>query len=849
MRKLLPLFFLFIFAGTLIGQDYQNFKWLHQTPHGNTLRWVKMWDANNWYAVGYSGTFMKTSNAGASWFFHQKAGIPRTDGSTGYLYDAHFFNQSTGVVVGTGGVMRTTNGGQTFDTVQVNVPVGTSTVYQVYFLNDQIGYLAGPSTARIARTSDGGLTWTINTTLTSATYYDVWTPNDTLIIAATSSGNIRRSTDAGLTWATISTGASATMYKLEFENATTGWVSGTSSSVRYTTDAGLTWTNANTGIPTGKTFYDIDIVPGTPNAVYLTGDSYDLYKTTDMGTTWTTVSFLSPTQPWTSTHYATDFFGNSFAIVGAFGLFESKTGTANPVCYTNFIKAGNTYDIWSYGDRIVAIGAPSAGGVQDNIMISTNGGNTWSFPTLTDAPRSPVYVPAPEEGEQSEMDLTAASSTTFRSLLMTSPTNGTAVGSLGAVYKTTTGGLTWDSVVTNISATADLWKIDFVSPSIGWAFSNTSDAAGTIWKTTDAGATWTQQVLTGQTTSATRIYGADMVNENYGWVVNYTPRPFKTTDGGATWVLQLLSDAYGGFLYDIQMFDTLNGYCIGGSGRFYKTTNGGTNWDVQPTPVTASLYDMEFADMNTGVISGSSGVILYTTDGGTTWQVDGTSGVSTNYAIYVKYPSTDVDTTSLYVGGGSGYIFKSSIYLVPVELASFRASVNGSAVTLNWSTATELNNLGFEVQRSSDGNWVNLGFVSGKGTTTEISQYSFIDKNLKEGIYSYRIKQIDQDGSYNYYNLPESVEISVPLEFELSQNYPNPFNPSTSIRFSVANSGLVQLKVYDILGKEVTTLVNEQREAGRYEVQFDGSKYSSGVYFYEIKAGDFTAVKKLMLMK
>ncbi len=187
--------------------------------------------------------------------------------------------------------------------------------------------------------------------------------------------------------------------------------------------------------------------------------------------------------------------------------------------------------------------------------------------------------------------------------------------------------------------------------------------------------------------------------------------------------------------------------------------------------------------------------------------------------------------------------------IVPVELTSFAANVNGNSVSLIWSTATETNNNGFEVQRkSSNSSWINIGFVSGFGTTTEAQSYSFTDKDLAVGSYSYRLKQIDLDGTYEIY-AGINVDVNAPVTFSLEQNYPNPFNPSTSIKYSVAQDGFVNVSVFNLIGEKVATLVNSNMKAGSYELSFNASQLSSGVYFYSIEAGDFKAVRKMMLMK
>ncbi len=199
--------------------------------------------------------------------------------------------------------------------------------------------------------------------------------------------------------------------------------------------------------------------------------------------------------------------------------------------------------------------------------------------------------------------------------------------------------------------------------------------------------------------------------------------------------------------------------------------------------------------------------------------------------------------------------------VVPVELTSFTAVQKGAFVNLEWNTATELNNHGFEIERRTivdgkESEWHTIGFKKGHGTLTEPRTYSYLDKieGLSADQIMYRLKQIDYNGNFEYSDAV-LVENVVPLEFEISQNYPNPFNPSTLISYDVPQQSFVSLKVYNVTGEEISTLVNGIKEAGRYEVTFDASEMPTGVYFYVYKAGSaessssVLATKKMLLLK
>lgn len=191
---------------------------------------------------------------------------------------------------------------------------------------------------------------------------------------------------------------------------------------------------------------------------------------------------------------------------------------------------------------------------------------------------------------------------------------------------------------------------------------------------------------------------------------------------------------------------------------------------------------------------------------------------------------------------------------LPVELTAFSADVAVNNVSLSWTTETEVNNHGFEIQRQVVRNdvaseWAIRGFIDGEGTSSESKNYSFVDdaNDIDAQVLRYRLKQIDYDGSFSY---SETVEVTLPpTEFALHQNFPNPFNPSTAIEYAIAQEGMVTLDIYNSIGENVATLLNKQHEAGNYKVTFNAASLPNGIYFYTLHANGNTITKKMMLVK
>ncbi|MFH0735329.1 MAG: T9SS type A sorting domain-containing protein [bacterium] len=187
---------------------------------------------------------------------------------------------------------------------------------------------------------------------------------------------------------------------------------------------------------------------------------------------------------------------------------------------------------------------------------------------------------------------------------------------------------------------------------------------------------------------------------------------------------------------------------------------------------------------------------------------------------------------------------------LPVELSSFTASITNNTVNLNWATATEINNYGFEVEKSLDKtNWNKIAFVEGHGNSNNVNNYAYTDNQIaKSGYYYYRLKQLDNDGAFTYSDITE-VNVNMPSKFELAQNYPNPFNPTTKISYSIPEASSVKMTIYNTIGQIVRTINQGYKEAGSYTVEFNGSDLNSGIYFYKLEAGKNNQIRKMILIK
>jgi photosystem II stability/assembly factor-like uncharacterized protein len=451
---------------------------------------------------------------------------------------------------------------------------------------------------------------------------------------------------------------------------------------------------------------------------------------------------------------------------------------------------------------------------------------------------------------------------------------------------------------------------------LGMDFYLQQEYRGYFVETTDGGLNWHPKGSFED--SVYYLVGMSFINQLTGFLLAMGPTSntaaiLKTVDGGVIWNYVYLFENNLS-LRDIKFYDQSNGIAVGSTdnnGVVLRSVDGGDNWEKIILPDFAAANQVTYLNNNTLLISGTNsvfqGVVYKSIDGGISWQeyknygnmvnvntmnslpASGTilisgdlyqsglsmpftdisidNGLTWHYAqlsefqIYSTLNSKIVDYSRWYITGTKNAITNGFVLYtdnaagVPVELVSFSAEASGKGIHLKWITASELNNLGFEVERAlpsttpGQDDWVRIGFVEGKGTTTEIQNYFYTDDlyGVNELKFYYRLKQIDFNGTYGY---SEEIEIEgAPRSFGLGQNFPNPFNPFTTIKYEIPESRFVTIKVYDVLGKEVAILVNEEKPVGEYEVEFIGNNFPSGIYFYQLQAGSFVKTKKMILLK
>jgi photosystem II stability/assembly factor-like uncharacterized protein len=449
---------------------------------------------------------------------------------------------------------------------------------------------------------------------------------------------------------------------------------------------------------------------------------------------------------------------------------------------------------------------------------------------------------------------------------------------LNVIFRSTDNGISWENIrPSEINWTNPGWKI--VIDENDSLFLCTIPG---VWKSADYGESWRYLMNNFPHPNGPGLVRDMLILPNKNYVAACMGGIYFSEDDGITWNYSNSNTAN-----DEDLELGLNGYVFAANPTaswfgLYRSTDGGINWDEG-----WGLPTWCFTVMNDSTIFAGTDYGLYkTTDHGENWIDTGVGiyadelfttttqsilsmasynsiggvylsedeGLTWNLVFDKVAESFAQDSAGFIYAGTTDGIYRIHESALPVELVSFNTSVNGNIVLLNWTTASEINNKGFEIQRLDDSmpgsEWSKVGFVEGKGTTTKTHNYSFIDKYLESGLYKYRLKQVDYNGAFEYSKML-TIEIIQLTDFRLYQNYPNPFNNNTVIKYSIRKNGPVSLNMYNLLGEHLVTLVNEVQNSGKYQIEFDATKYdlNSGIYLLKLQNDEDFSVVKLIYLK
>ena len=704
------------------------------------------------------------------------------------------------------------------------------TLYGVSFSDENNGTAVGEYGA-IIRTTNGGNSWIVQESGTTKNLRSVSFPDPNNGTAVGDNGIILHTTNGGTTWKAQSSGTAETLYGVSFPDANNGTAVGlwtTVGTVFHTTDGGDTWvpqqtsTTGSNGVFISVSFADVNngTIVGNDGIIEHTTDGGNSWLAQNSGTTHTLdgVSFLDVNNgiavglagtiikttdagaSWTKIQFSSssDLLDVSFTNIN-FCLIVGINHTVVKLTSTSWTRyyldgTGNFYGA-SFNTIV---------GVNGQIFCTTDSGTNW------DSQRT-------------------GPTRTLIGISLTNENVGTVVGDGGTILRTTDGGNNW-TLQPYSSPTIGGSLYDYLND-VSFSDDNNGFIAGgyfhplpgvatydngLILHTSDGGTNWqsvynySQSAFRGiscpSTNTCIAVGYVDLYDQSSSswidhacWVI--------TKNGGINWANRYFGSITDP-LTDVSFINDNIGVLVGYNGRILRTTDGADSWHIQTSGTTKNLQGVCFIDANNGVVVGNDGTILKTINGGTTWTPQ-TSGTSEDlYGVHLT------DKNNGKIAGSNGTILYTT---------------NGGTNWLIQEVYTDEDL--FAVSFAND----KIGNVAGDNGT--------ILRTTNGGITS----------------ISEYIKFELPTGFTLSQNYPNPFNPTTKIRYTIPNVGtsfmkFVKIKVFDILGREVATLVNEEKPAGNYEVEFNarsygGSNLSSGVYFYRMQAGDFRQTKKMILLR
>ncbi|HEX2869008.1 MAG TPA: YCF48-related protein [Ignavibacteriales bacterium] len=731
---------------------------------------------------------------------------PKPQGNT--IHDIFMFSKDTLCAVGDlGTFMKTTDGGKSWD-VKHHIGNTSYNLESVHFVDRNNGWAAGgiwfTEKNVLLKTTDAGDSWTevsVNTKLPLLSVYFV--DSDTGIVVG-EDGIVLRTTDGGKNWDTKKMDVYISqdrgrdlfldifrLYRVTFTDKNNGWVIGAGyygDQIYRTTDCGKSWkwTDSIAEKRIWSSLYDVSFV-GKKN-VFMVGDQGVFIKSSDGGLSW---KYQNLSEKYKNEKYQY-FYSLSFK--------DSLTG---------WIVGGNGTINDSWGGHI---------------LKTTDGGENWT-----------------------EIN----PDTSYGQLLRVrffDKNNGFIMGQSGLLFKTTDAGQSWNPLR---KEAITIRSVSFADENIGWAVGD----SGLIMNTTDGGSTWVKQYYDRDR----RFYSVHAIDKNNAWVAggmlyragepDPAPKPpvLYTTDGGQHWLSKEGDFLSGAFFYVTFQNDSLGWL----SGKvLLKTTDKGQTWKKIPFDFKSVLNKVQFINDSTGWLSYSTGnTLLKTRDKGVTWKeqvVDSNFTVRSFFFVneevgysvgQLNWKEAIIKTTD----GGKSWFPTNKPLIGGYSTIYFLNEKTG------WLGGFDIPDQKSVIIKTTDGG--NTWFDQNCPLNDEVINFCFLNGSTAWALGNGIVKTTNGGGVVSVEEPNVRNNKVIPSHMDLMQNYPNPFNPATTIRYSVTNKSHVKLMVYDMLGREIITLVNKEQNAGEYNVRFDASSLPSGMYIYSMQAGEFRASKKLLLIK
>ncbi|MEN8194177.1 MAG: YCF48-related protein [Bacteroidota bacterium] len=824
--------------GTLLSKKVDYSKWLaFQAPTQENLYSICFQNTHGW-AVGYNGTIIHCEGDNLIKWHEQESGTDKM------LLSVFFIDTKNGWAVGQDEtILRTNNGGKDWTNLS---GIGSQHYFSVYFLDENNGWLAGAAghNGVIKYTQNGGDTWTNSiipaNRMNSIYFYDL-----NYGCAVGDNGAIFVTTDGGANWTLPNSNTTSHLKDVWLNHAGKCKVVGYNGTILYSDDFGVNWSVQISG--TDNILYGVD-------TWRIVGQAGDILHQHESGGEWQFES--SGFTDWLS---SIDFVDeNNGWVVGAKGtIYQTVDGGVQWTKNDSVVNWIKNDSLAAYDLRAVDFIYPNAGFAVGEYGTILKYRNSYGLTFWIDK----------------------SISTTNHLNAVHKRFRGKAwvAGEFGSIWKTEDYGDTWQ--IQHQNSGYHLYAINFVSKNYGWA----AGMSGTVLKTTDGGDNWVD-ISPDNLSKFHSIYFTDY---QHGWVVGVGGIIYRTTDGGDTWIETTPKVTYER-LNSVYFVDENRGWIAGANGTILYSYDGGENWYFQNSGGISELRSLSFTENGVGWIAGFDGVILKTVDGG------GELTVSTyrRFALNFEIPDLGVASDILDVEASpkllkvlednvvSGItVMLDSVIHSHVADLTLLLSHEGITDTLIYQAGEEGANIINCNLSDASTTVIDEGEAPFSGTYKSHSPLSVFNGVNPIGEWTLSIYD-DIEGNTGtlqawglklYFDKATAIacpEPVIPKEFKLYQNYPNPFNPSTKIKYQIpVNSKqysvssnqyqesriqhqvFVSLKVYDILGREVATLVNEQQQPGYYEVNFDGSGLTSGVYIYRLHGGSFIESKKLLFIK